>query len=226
VPSVVPSADSGPPTVAAPGTADPAGTHRAAGVDGRTARAQRTRTAIVDALLDLLDEGELQPTAPRIAHRAGISQRLIYHHFGDLDSLFRAVAARQGQQIAAVSAPIDPALPLSERIDALLDQRIAVLELITPVRRAGLRHEPYSDGIQQARRRLLAAGRRQIAHVFAPELARVPEPEREEIAHGLQAMLAWGCWNDLLAGGRSPAEARTSLRAVLDAVLTPLAGPR
>ena len=38
--------------------------------DGRAARAARTRAAIVDALLALLEEGDLQPTANRIADRA------------------------------------------------------------------------------------------------------------------------------------------------------------
>ena len=51
------------------------------------------RAAIADALLSLLEEGELQPTATRIAERAGISLRLIYHHFGDLEALFRETVA-------------------------------------------------------------------------------------------------------------------------------------
>ena len=42
--------------------------------DGRTVRAERTRQALVDALLSLLDEGQLQPTAERIAVRAGVSE--------------------------------------------------------------------------------------------------------------------------------------------------------
>src|SRR5918999_1351509 len=38
--------------------------------DGRTVRAERTRQALVDALLALLDAGELSPTAAAIAQRA------------------------------------------------------------------------------------------------------------------------------------------------------------
>ena len=49
------------------------------------AATERARASIADALFSLLDEGELQPTATRIAERAGISLRLIYHHFGDLE---------------------------------------------------------------------------------------------------------------------------------------------
>ena len=50
---------------------------------------------IAEALLSLIDEGDLQPTANRIAERAGISLRVIYHHFGDLEALFREAAERE-----------------------------------------------------------------------------------------------------------------------------------
>ena len=35
--------------------------------DGRTVRAERTRQALVNALFALLEDGELRPTAERIA---------------------------------------------------------------------------------------------------------------------------------------------------------------
>src|SRR5689334_14654276 len=102
--------------------------------DGRLARTARTRAAIVDALLDLLEEGDLQPTASRIADRAGTSLRLIYHHFGDLESLFHSAAIRQTERLAEHVEPIDVDLPLRERVDTIVDQRADVLEWITPVR--------------------------------------------------------------------------------------------
>ena len=40
--------------------------------DGRSARSQRTRNAVVDALLELNREGNLRPTAKEIAERAGV----------------------------------------------------------------------------------------------------------------------------------------------------------
>ena len=57
--------------------------------DGRTVRAERTRQALVDALLSLLDEGQLQPTAERIAVRAGVSERSVFQHFPDREALSR-----------------------------------------------------------------------------------------------------------------------------------------
>jgi len=65
-------------------------------IDGRSARALRTREAIVDACVSLIEDGELRPTAPRVAERAGVSVRSVFQHFADLPALHSAVlAARQ-----------------------------------------------------------------------------------------------------------------------------------
>ena len=45
-------------------------------VDGRTARAQRTRAAIVEAHLDLIRAGDLRPTGERIAEAADQTAKL------------------------------------------------------------------------------------------------------------------------------------------------------
>src|SRR5437870_4843088 len=73
-----------------------------ASADGRTARGQRTRAAVVDALLALLEEGDLRPPAPRIADRAGVSLRSVFQHFADRETLFAAVAAAQLERMRAV----------------------------------------------------------------------------------------------------------------------------
>jgi len=64
-------------------------------LDGRTARSARTRDAVVRALLGLISEGDVRPTAGRIAERAGISLRSVYVHFDDLDDLFLAAFQRR-----------------------------------------------------------------------------------------------------------------------------------
>ncbi len=190
-----------------------------ASTDGRTARADRTRAAIVEALLQLLDEGDLQPTASRIAERAGISLRLIYHHFGDLESLFRAAAAIEGERLAAMAEPIDPALALDERIEALVAQRATMLEWISPVRRAALLQEPFSEELRAARDAFHEAGIAQVQQLFAAELAARPAPDRDAVLHALAVPLLWGTWNDLRTTGCSVEQATAALRALVRALL-------
>jgi len=63
----------------------------AAPSDGRRLRSERTRQAILDAALALLEEGHLVPTAQLIAERADVGIRSFFRHFGDMESLFTAV---------------------------------------------------------------------------------------------------------------------------------------
>lgn len=188
--------------------------------DGRAARAARTRQAIVDALLSLLEEGDLQPTANRIAERAGISLRLIYHHFGDLESLFRATAVRQAERMAALATPIAEDLPLAQRIEAFAEQRGRMLEWITPVRRAAMLHEPFSEELRRAREAFMRAGDAQVTVLFADVLDGLARHDRDEVLAGLLMVTSWSAWDVLRTSGHEPAAAQAAMRRTISALLT------
>ena len=57
-------------------------------VDGRRLRSERSRKAIVDAALALMNDGVLVPTAQQISNRAGVGIRSFFRHFEDMESLF------------------------------------------------------------------------------------------------------------------------------------------
>src|SRR5258705_1088414 len=96
--------------------------------DGRTARALRTREAIVDASIALVDEGDLRPTAPRIAERAQVSVRSVFQHFDDLESLYAAVADRLIERLSHLTMTVDPTAPLRRRLPEVVRQRAVLLE--------------------------------------------------------------------------------------------------
>jgi TetR/AcrR family transcriptional regulator, regulator of autoinduction and epiphytic fitness len=188
--------------------------------DGRTVRAERTRQALVDALLALLYEGELQPTAERISARAGVSERSLFQHFADREALYQAVAVQQYERIAPTIHPIDVSLPLPERIEAFVTQRGRLLETVTPVRRAALLLEPESEvvsGWLQSTRRQKA---REVERVFRPELENVDQRERGVLLAALVAASAWTAWEGLRAHQRlSEERSRAAMRVTLAALL-------
>jgi TetR/AcrR family transcriptional regulator of autoinduction and epiphytic fitness len=187
--------------------------------DGRAARAARTRAAIVDALLELLDEGDIQPTANRIAERAGISLRLIYHHFGDLEALFHAAAERQGERLALMAKPVPLDLPLDERIDAFVEHRTEILEWMTPVRRASLLQEPFSEELTNARIAMSKLAENQVAEVFRDELDALPAEERDVVFPAICMVMGWNAWDNLRTSGLSVDAARASIRRTVAALL-------
>src|SRR4051794_13288243 len=79
--------------------------------DGRAARSVRTRRAIVDALRALHHEGDLRPTAPRVAERAGVSVRTVWQHFDDLETLLFEAGRRDLEIAQSLVTPIDLSMP-------------------------------------------------------------------------------------------------------------------
>ncbi len=188
--------------------------------DGRTVRAERTRDAVVEALLVLLDEGELSPTAERVAQRAGVSERSIFQHFGDREALFEAAGRRQYDRVVPTLRPVDAALPLDERLDAFVEQRCRLFEQVQGVRRAALLKEHESESIAA----WLTAARRakaiEVERVFAREIAAIPEGERATTLAAMVAAAAWTSFENLrihqqLAPGEACAAMRTALGALI-----------
>ena len=188
--------------------------------DGRTVRGERTRQALVEALLALLDEGELRPTAERIAVRAGVSERSVFQHFPDREQLFEAVALQQYERVRPTLRPVDPALPLPERLDAFVAQRARLYELIKGVRRAALLLEPDSDAVARWLQTARRAKADEVRKVFATEIEGVPEAERAALVAALIAAAAWPAWESYrFHQGLSAARARLALRLTLGRLL-------
>jgi AcrR family transcriptional regulator len=171
-------------------------------------------------LLQLIDDGDLRPTAPRIAEQAGVSLRSVFQHFSDLEALFAAAAARELERLSALVEPLPVAASLDVRLDAFVAQRARVLEAITPVRRASLLQEPTSPQLRSSRARLLALARGEVAEVFGAELDRRSRADRAELLDALDAASSWQTWEALRAHqGLSPTRARRVMQRMLSALL-------
>jgi len=175
----------------------------------------------------MVEAGDLRPTAPRVAERAGVSVRSVFQHFDDLPTLHAAVTERVAERITALVAPIDPASPLDDRVRAFVANRVELLTAIDPFRRVAQVHGPFAPEIREA----AAAGtrflRRQVEQAFAPELVRLPAGERDRTLLALAAATSWSAWdvlrNELDAGEDEAAAALAhTLRALLAAVDAPV----
>ncbi len=187
----------------------------AAPVDGRTARALRTRDSLVDATIALVEAGDLRPTAPRIAEQAGVSVRSVFQHFDDLETLFSAVGARVVERLIQLIEPIDPDQPAEARIEAFARQRAEVLESVTPINRAAILQLPTSATIERQFRDGHAFLSAQVSEVFAPELQQAGD-QRSALMDALVLASSWSTWNLLRSlEGRSTDEARGAVRSTL-----------
>jgi TetR/AcrR family transcriptional regulator of autoinduction and epiphytic fitness len=115
--------------------------------DGRVARGQRTRRNVAEALCQLLQDGDPDPTAKSIAEQAGVSLRLVFHHFADMDDLYLFVAALQLRQQWTDLPRVSQRLSLPARIERTVSHRAALYEEISPVRRAVARRALTSANV-------------------------------------------------------------------------------
>ena len=186
-------------------------------VDGRTARRDRNRDAVLDAVLDLFAEGSLRPGASEVAARSGVSPRSVYRYFEDMDALVRAAIERNLKRIRPLFLIDGLGVgTLGERVPRMVAGRTRLYETVAPMMRATL----LRAGSNEILREQLAANRRalrdQVEQMFAPELAAMVPAVRREVAAALDVLLSFESIEHLRQhrGLSGPATVRALERAV------------
>jgi AcrR family transcriptional regulator len=169
--------------------------------DGRRARAQRSRRAAVDAILELIEGGAPDlPTVDDVAARSGISARTVFRQFDDLESLYGAAVEAQADRLGHLFEFEPTVGPLAGRVDAIVDQRVRLFDATFAVRCVAERLRPKSPVID---RRLRAIERRQAHDVraqFASELDAADAADAvdgADLADALTSALSWSVWFQL-----------------------------
>jgi AcrR family transcriptional regulator len=105
--------------------------------DGRVARRERNRAAILGALGEILGGGNLEPTAEQVATRAGVQTRTLFRHFPDMASLHAELAGRIRAEVVPLFAAVPSTGDAAERVRRLVAARAVAFERILPFKRAG-----------------------------------------------------------------------------------------
>lgn len=189
-------------------------------VDGRHARSARSKDLVVQAILELLREGQLRPSAQEIAARAGVSERTVFRHYADLEQLFAAAVSRQARHIAPLLDVPPTEGRRQQRVAELVRRRARLYEEVTPVRRAAVRHAPFHAVVRQSLDQLHALLRGQLEAVLAAELAELPPEQSRELLESLDVVTSWAAWETLrsdqgLGPGRSAAAVERTISSLL-----------
>lgn len=140
-------------------------------LDGRRLRRSHNRAAVVDALVELFEEGVYQPSTAEIAERAGISPRSLFRYFEDVDDLHRAAIDVQLERARPLVDPhVDADAATRTKIERLVEARVRLFETIQPAahaaRIAAHRRPLVAATLDDSRRYL----RGQLRRLFADEL--------------------------------------------------------
>jgi AcrR family transcriptional regulator len=190
-------------------------------IDGRNARSERSREAVVQAVMAFVREGIARPSATQIARRAKVSRRVVFNQFKDMEKLRAFCLARFAQEEnARFWQPVSPSLPLPERLAAFVRARTARLEFVTPFRYSSLVLAPRSSRITAAVRGGAARAHAEVKAVFDNELRQVAPAHRARVAAMLIAACSWPLW-DLLRQdlGLGQSRARAAMTAMIAAII-------
>jgi AcrR family transcriptional regulator len=158
--------------------------------DGRTRRAERSREAIVAAIVALVGEGTQVPTAQQVADRAGVGIRTVFRHFSDMESLFAEVSEHVRGEVRPLlrGRPIEGST--GRRLRELARRRARLFERILPYRR--------STQAQRWRSPFLEAQLRSDHRALRAELRRwLPELADADRLEALDAVLSPELWTRL-----------------------------
>lgn len=193
----------------------------AAPVDGRRARSLRTRRAIVDAVIGLVEAGE-NPTSRRVAERAGVGERTLFAHFGGLEDLHAEVAREMRRRYGLSTRPVDPAAPMGLRVHQVAQRLGAAFEAMTPLRRAVAGWESSSPDVEHGRAAWAGAAREELRAAFPDRLIGPAGSAADRALDVATAIASWAFWDEVRRGvGLDPREAAEALEHALSLVVLP-----
>ncbi len=189
-------------------------------VDGRHARSDRSRAAIAEALLSLVNDGVIKPTAEQVAARAGVSIRSVFRHTADTEALNETLVELHISRTSDLFELRSEAHTLAGRIAELAAHRRRLYEAITPVRRAVRVHAPFGDVLRARVEEVNDLLRIQLPRLFAVEIDAAGAGGGAVLA-AAEMVTSWSAWDQLRTDQHLvPDEAEqvvvTALTALLD----------
>ena len=161
-------------------------------LDGRRLRSQRSRKAIIDAALSLMEEGVLVATAQQVAERAGVGIRSFFRHFEDMESLTRAIDGeiRDSYELLFLGGQREGTL--QERVEHAVAHRASVYDSLKNIMLSTAaqrwRYEVLRENYARNQR-----GLRKDMENWLPELKTIPRAQREAV----DAVTSFEMWNRL-----------------------------
>ncbi len=161
-------------------------------VDGRRARSERSRQAIVDAGIELMESGVLVPVAQQISDKAGVGIRTFFRHFEDMESFFVAIDDQMRDSYEAVFLGGDREGTLEKRLEHAVEHHANAYESVTPVILASKAQLWRSEVVRKNYARS-QRGLRKDLNNWMPELEKLTKDKREAV----DAIASFEMWHRL-----------------------------
>jgi AcrR family transcriptional regulator len=162
--------------------------------DGRRQRSERSKQAIIEAMLDMISEGTLIPTAQQVSERAGVGIRSVFRHFEDMESIFVMADEARRSRYEDIFLGGDREGTLQQRILHAVEQRAKGYELYGNVILTTLAQR-WRFAILRKNYERYQRGLRKNLHDWLPELEELDASSCEAV-HGIVSFEFWNRLRD------------------------------
>lgn len=163
-----------------------------ASVDGRTARKNSNRDAVVEAAMKLFEAGNKNPKMEDIAAAAGVSVRSAYRYFSNVEEITQAAAVENLAKYGALFEVENLGVgTLDERIRNLVSSRMRLFDEAHAMIAAVMAHIYEDNFIGNMLAWRLQHMYLQNLEMFSAELSRLPALESQQIAAALDGILSF-----------------------------------
>jgi AcrR family transcriptional regulator len=189
--------------------------------DGRKHRSQKSQVRIVNAMLELVAQGNLEPSADQIADIAKVGRRSVFRHFKDMDALYREITNSIAATMGSIVLQPFQAADWQGQVLELVDRRAVGFEKMKPFLLAGQVHRHRSPFLKGSHAQFVAMLRRILLGIIPKDVAR-----NTVLVEALDMLLSFENWSRLREDqGLSIAKSKQVLKQAIESLLERGVGP-
>ena len=183
--------------------------------DGRRQRSDRSRRRIIEALFDLIGEGNMSPSAVDVAARAKVGLRTVFRHFEDMDSIYDEMTAELTEAVMPkIKAPYEAAT-WRERLMEIVEKRADIYETVFPMKVCMSLRRFQSDFIKEQYERDVTLMRSTLKAILPKEIT-----SQRTLFAALETTLAFTTWRRLRQDQNLSVEStKESIRLMLNGLV-------
>lgn len=183
--------------------------------DGRRKRGDQSRRQIVDAMIELVREGEMTPSAAQVAERARVGLRTVFRHFDEMEVLYREIAEVTRARIMPEVLKPYAGTTWRDRFDELIARRTTLYDDIMPLKVAGSVLRFRSPFLMEDYHEHLRMERKTLRQILPQKVL-----EDDDLFRSLEMLTSFQAWRRLRQDqGLGNSEAARVLRKMVEALL-------
>jgi AcrR family transcriptional regulator len=183
--------------------------------DGRRRRGLVSQDIIIAAALELVSEGNVNPSAEDVAERAKLSKGTVFRQFGNMEQLHSRMVVEITRRLRSTAQPFQ-STDWQSQLQEIMARRLTMFEVFLPFKRAADAYRHTSPTLQASHSSRLAEMRSGLESVLPPAILKKPT-----FLEAIDLLLGHETWQRLrIEQNLSEADARGVIETLMSLLLS------